>query len=467
MSGMVPNRVVSGTLVALVVLALGVSAQAAGSPASSARATGISVSVPGGSSASAAGVSAPPRRSASSGGWSYADGAVAIGSATSAARAAGGESAASSSIQSVSLFGGEITADAVFSKASAHASGKAADGSLGASSVSNLVVLGQGVSASPNKRVVLADWGYVVLLEQAVVRQKSSQLGYRGFVSGLHVVLTAAHGGLPAGTQIVVGYAEAAASAPKAAPPPTPPPPAAKPPQEPVTPPVGAPQPLPQVRTPSDVDAKLTAGGYVFPVYGPSSFSDDFGAPRATTVWHHGNDIFATLGAPILAVADGTLFNVGWNDIGGNRLWVRDQAGNEFYYAHLSAYSSLAREGAQVQAGDVIGFVGNTGDAVGTPTHLHFEIHPRQLLWMGYDGVVDPYPYLLAWQRLDDLAFGGWQPSPGKAPQAGAVLLEADDISTLSGLGDETLSSYLVMPELFGEGASEPVIVGADPGFGD
>jgi hypothetical protein len=86
---------------------------------------------------------------------------------------------------------------------------------------------------------------------------------------------------------------------------------------------------------------------------------------------------------------------------------------------------------------------------------------------MGYDGAVDPYPYLLAWQRLDDLAFGGWQPSPGKAPQAGAVLLEADDISTLSGLGDETFSSYLVMPELFGEGAAEPVIVGADPGFGD
>jgi murein DD-endopeptidase MepM/ murein hydrolase activator NlpD len=468
MSGMVANRVVSGTLVALVVLALGASAQAASGPDASSRATGVSVSVPGGPSPSAAGVSAPPRRSTSAGGWSYADGAVVIGPATSAARAAGGKSTASASVRSVSLFGGEITADAVFSKASAHASGKAADGSLGASSVANLVILGQAVSASPNKRVVLADWGYVVLLEQAVVRQKSSRLGYRGFVSGLHVVLTSAHGGLPTGTEVVVGYSEAAASAPKAAPPPlAPPPPTTKPPREPVAPPVGVPQPQPQVRTPPDVDAKLTAGGYVFPVYGPSSFSDDFGAPRATTGWHHGNDIFATLGAPVLAVADGTLFNVGWNDVGGNRLWVRDQAGNEFYYAHLSAYSSLAREGAQVKAGDVVGFVGTTGDAAGTPPHLHFEVHPRQLLWMGYDGAVDPYPYLLAWQRLDDLDFGGWQPSPGKAPQAGAVLLEADDISTLSGLGDETFSSYLVMPELFGEGAAEPVIVGADPAFGD
>lgn len=467
MSTMVANRAVSATVLALILLALGAPAGAVSGPDASSRATGVSVSVPGGPSASAAGVSAPPRRSASAGSWSYADGAVVIGSATSAARASGGESTASASIQSVSLFGGEITADAVFSKASARASGKAADGSLGASSVANLVILGQPVSASANKRVVLADWGYVVLLEQAVVRQKSSQLGYRGFVSGLHVVLTSAHGGLPAGTEIVVGYAEAAASAPKATPPPPAPPPAPKPPQEPVSPPAGLPQSPPQVRTPPDVDAQLTAGGYVFPVYGPSSFSDDFGAPRATTGWHHGNDIFATLGAPVLAVADGTLFSVGWNDVGGNRLWVRDQAGNEFYYAHLSAYSSLARDGAQVKAGDVVGFVGTTGDAAGTPPHLHFEVHPRQLLWMGYDGAVDPYPYLLAWQRLDDLAFGGWQPSPGKAPQAGAVLLEADDISTLSGLGDETFSSYLVMPEMFGEGGPGPVIVSAEPGFGD
>ena len=467
MSTMVVNRAVSATVLALILLALGAPAGAVSGPDASSRATGVSVSVPGGPSASTAGVSAPPRRSASAGSWSYADGAVVIGSTTSAARASGGKSTASASIQSVSLFGGEITADAVFSKASAQASGKAATGSLGASSVSNLVVLGQPVSASANKRVVLADWGYVVLLEQAVVRQKSSQLGYRGFVSGLHVVLTSAHGGLPAGTEIVVGYAEAAASAPKATPPPPAPPPAPKPPQEPVAPPAGLPQSPPQVRPPPDVDAQLTAGGYVFPVYGPSSFSDDFGAPRATTGWHHGNDIFATLGAPVLAVADGTLFSVGWNDVGGNRLWVRDQAGNEFYYAHLSAYSSLARDGAQVKAGDVVGFVGTTGDAAGTPPHLHFEVHPRQLLWMGYDGAVDPYPYLLAWQRLDDLAFGGWQPSPGKAPQAGAVLLEADDISTLSGLGDETFSSYLVMPEMFGEGGPGPVIVGAEPGFGD
>jgi len=64
--------------------------------------------------------------------------------------------------------------------------------------------------------------------------------------------------------------------------------------------------------------------------------------------------IFAPLGTPLVAVADGSLFNVGWNDVGGNRLWLRDGAGNEFYYAHLSAYSPLAREGAQVRAGDTL-----------------------------------------------------------------------------------------------------------------
>ena len=72
-------------------------------------------------------------------------------------------------------------------------------------------------------------------------------------------------------------------------------------------------------------------------------------------------------GTPVVAVAEGTLFNVGWNDVGGNRLWLRDSAGNEFYYAHLSGYSPLARDGAHVAGGEVLGFVGDTGDAAGRP----------------------------------------------------------------------------------------------------
>ena len=114
---------------------------------------------------------------------------------------------------------------------------------------------------------------------------------------------------------------------------------------------------------PTDVSAPLSPAGYVFPVYGPSSFTDTFGAARAGVGWHHGEDIFAPLGAPLLAVADGTVFSVGWNDLGGYRLWLRDRQGNQFYYAHLSAFSPLAVDGNEVKAGAVIGFVGNTGDA--------------------------------------------------------------------------------------------------------
>ncbi len=99
------------------------------------------------------------------------------------------------------------------------------------------------------------------------------------------------------------------------------------------------------------------------------------------------------------------MFSVGWNDIGGWRLWLRDRAGNEFYYAHLSAYSPLAVNGRQVKAGDVLGFMGKTGDAEFSPVHLHFEIHPVSLLAMGYDGAVAPYPFLTAWRRAQDVSF--------------------------------------------------------------
>ena len=154
----------------------------------------------------------------------------------------------------------------------------------------------------------------------------------------------------------------------------------------------------------------LAGSGYAFPIAGEASFSDSFGVPRTTT-WHHGIDVFAERGTPLVAVADGTLSNVGWNDVGGNRLWLRDAAGNEFYYAHLAGFSPLAREGAVVRVGDVLGFVGDTGDAKGTPPHLHFEVHPPELSDQGYDGVVNPYPYLVAWRA--GVAAGGQQSFDG------------------------------------------------------
>ncbi len=439
------------------------------------------VVVPGKTPAAAGSISAPPQSAASVVSWSYGDGAVTTGAITGGANGTVNDDRALGravvKVGSVSLFGGEVTADAVTLKSVSRASPTSASGDLSRSSVSNLVVLGSSVTATPNAKIALGDWGYAIALEQAVTDQNSSlRRGHRGFVVGLHVHLTAAHGGLPAGTEIFVGYAEAAATAAKAvAPPPPSQPPTTPSPShhhhEPAPPPpVGTPATPPPVQsTPTGVHPHLTDGGYVFPVYGPASFSDDFGAGRADTGWHHGNDVFAPLGAPVLAVTDGTLFLVGWNTIGGNRFWLRDLQGNEFYFAHLSAFTPLARDGAQVKAGDVIGFVGATGDAVGTPTHLHFEIHPAALLGMGYDGVIDPYPYLLAWQRLDDASFDatGWTPPGQKAPPPAAVLLQADDISSFSGLDSAGFEGALTDEPLFGEGPPGPKIVYAAPGFGN
>jgi murein DD-endopeptidase MepM/ murein hydrolase activator NlpD len=220
----------------------------------------------------------------------------------------------------------------------------------------------------------------------------------------------------------------------------------------------------PVLMPPGGIVPRLTQRGYVFPVYGPAAFADTFGAGRAVVGWHHGEDVFAPLGAPILAVADGTVFSVGWNDLGGNRLWLRDEQGNEFYYAHLAAFSPLAVDGAHVRAGAVLGFVGNTGDAETTPTHLHFEIHPVGLLALGYDGVVAPYPYLVAWKRLDDLPFSevglsrvGWTsyaPTSVAAPTPGALLLSSTDISTASSLDAGELRRAL---------ADEPALPGSSP----
>jgi hypothetical protein len=207
---------------------------------------------------------------------------------------------------------------------------------------------------------------------------------------------------------------------------------------------------FPVLALPPPLQHSITKQGYVFPVYGPSGYGDTFGAFRGDVPggWHHGDDIFAPLGAPVLAVADGVVFSVGPNPIGGNRLWLQDGAGNQYYYAHLSAYTPLARDGTHVHAGDVLGFVGNTGDAAGGPYHLHFEVHPASLLFLGYDGAVDPTPYLDAWKHLQSVRFPAgvaWAPQPlhSLLPPPGAMLLQSTDISTASGLDPNSLTQAI------------------------
>jgi murein DD-endopeptidase MepM/ murein hydrolase activator NlpD len=411
---------------------------------STARAQAIRVVVPNGPGGATPAVSAPDDHVAFSGGFTYADPTshaplVTTGSANASASAStdvAASATASAEVSNLNVFNGEITASSIVAQAHATARAGAAKGDTAGSAVTGLVALGQPVTGGT---VALADWGSLTAL--AGGGSGSAATGYRGSITALEIRLTADHGGLPAGTTILVGYAEVAAQAVAA--PSAQTPHQANKPKAAKSPKTAAPEPgsgIP-VRQPPTVTPKLTAGGYVFPVYGPSSFTDTFGGPRSDVSggWHHGDDLFAPLGAPVLAVASGTVFSVGWNTIGGNRLWLRDGGGNLFYYAHLSAFTPLAVNGNKVNAGDVLGFVGNTGDAQGTPTHLHFEIHPVGLIALGYDGAVDPTTYLMAWKHLQDVSFAGgnaWAParSLGSAPRPGAILLTASDISSADGL---------------------------------
>ena len=192
---------------------------------------------------------------------------------------------------------------------------------------------------------------------------------------------------------------------------------------------------VPQLVTPP-----LDAGPYIFPVYGPTTFYDSYGADGAGTTYQHGGELFGELGQPVLAAANGSLFSLGWNRADGNRLWLRDHQGNLFYYAHLAAFSTAVRNGARVHAGEVIGFMGNTGASAGAQTRLSFEVHPVSLLYLGSDGAVDPAPYLAGFRRLRNLPFPvatGWAPSPpgvAKVPPPGASLIGVTDIAS-AGLG--------------------------------
>jgi murein DD-endopeptidase MepM/ murein hydrolase activator NlpD len=420
------------------------------------QAFALKVIVPGQAGAATTAVAAPPDAVSFGNASAYPSAEiVAWGPSVASVSASPGQIAtasASAEVSSLSLFGGEVTATSIRGEAQARASADAgASGAFDGSNVGTLAVNGQAAGIAPNARVALGDWGYAIVLAQGSAPAGTS---YRGNVAALDIRLTVDHGGLPAGTQILVGYAEVSVTAPEQAATTTTSTTTPKPKEPKGGPKNVEPTGIPPIikQPPVGLRPKLTKGRYVFPVYGPSSFTNTFGAPRASTGWHHGEDIFAPLGAPILAVTDGTLFSIGWNDVGGYRLWLRDRQGNQFYYAHLSAFSPLAVDGAEVKAGDVIGFNGNSGDASGTPYHLHFEFHPVGMLHMGYDGVVPPYTYLVAWRRLVDIEFPdgtGWAPAPAPgstAPRPGAIVLQVWDISTASGLKPGSVARAFVAP---------------------
>ena len=102
---------------------------------------------------------------------------------------------------------------------------------------------------------------------------------------------------------------------------------------------------------------------------------------------HRGIDIFAPRGTPIVAVTDGIISYIGDQPKGGHCLWLTTESGTSFYYAHLDRWAPGIYEGMEVESGDLLGFVGNTGNALTTPPHLHFAVNQN-------DEMVNPYPIL-------------------------------------------------------------------------
>jgi len=128
-----------------------------------------------------------------------------------------------------------------------------------------------------------------------------------------------------------------------------------------------------------------------FPIAGQADYADDFLFPRFNPGFHphQGNDIFAAEGTPVRAVEDGSVsFSEG--GISGKAYHLSTGNGTYYFGCHLSAFADLP-SGSSVTQGQIIGFVGSTGDAAGGAPHLHFEVHP------GGGGAVDPKSFLDGW----------------------------------------------------------------------
>jgi len=170
-----------------------------------------------------------------------------------------------------------------------------------------------------------------------------------------------------------------------------------------------------------------------FPVSGAreTDIGSSFGDPRDGGVRdHHGIDIFARRGTPVVASAEAVVSRVQVTQRGGKVVWLRDQRGNSLYYAHLD--SQMVAQGERVEIGDTLGLVGNTGNAISTPPHLHFGVYRRG------EGPVNPYWFVyrprgaLPQLASDTSLLGDW----ARTQRDGIVLRaapdpESDTITTL------------------------------------
>jgi hypothetical protein len=176
----------------------------------------------------------------------------------------------------------------------------------------------------------------------------------------------------------------------------------------------------------------------IFPVAGPTAYSDDFGQPRAGGP-HQGNDLMAAKKTPVVAVEPGKIKFWTTSASAGCMLYLYGSSGTTYLYIHLNndltmrndnrgkcvpgvAYARGLRNGATVQAGEMLGYVGNSGDANGLASHLHFEVHP------GGGAAVSPFPYLQTAQHLLFFAKIG---TPFALALTGTVVSTTDTTLTL------------------------------------
>ncbi|ROP80301.1 peptidase M23-like protein [Stenotrophomonas rhizophila] len=129
------------------------------------------------------------------------------------------------------------------------------------------------------------------------------------------------------------------------------------------------------------------------PVAGVSArqVADTFGAPRGRDRAHAGVDIFAKRGTEVRSATPGIVTDIRESGLGGRQVWVMGPARERYYYAHLDDWRDGLERGQVIEQGTVLGYVGDTGNAKGTPPHLHWGIY-------GADGAYDPLPLLKAWR---------------------------------------------------------------------
>jgi murein DD-endopeptidase MepM/ murein hydrolase activator NlpD len=117
------------------------------------------------------------------------------------------------------------------------------------------------------------------------------------------------------------------------------------------------------------------------------AIADTWQAARGEGRMHEGQDIFAPRGTPILSATSGYIYNIGENNLGGQTVSVISKGGRVYYYAHLDSYARGIKIGDRVTTRTVLGYVGTTGNAQGTPPHLHFGVYTST-------GAINPLPML-------------------------------------------------------------------------